>query len=118
MHIKIESTNDFFARGKMTASLADQGLLRNESKIVSFENAEDLARVASAAKIDLFRSIRSHSGSIADISKRLNRDRSAVKRDIDVLKSIGLVDIKTMSNAGHGTKKEVVACDNQVFMAW
>ena len=89
-----------------------------KSKIVSLENAEDLAKVVSAAKIDLFRSIRSHSGSITDISKRLNRDCSAVKRDIDVLQSIGLVDIRTMKNAGHGTKKEVIASDSQVFMAW
>lgn len=118
MHIKIESTEDFFARGKTTASLADKGLLINESRIVSFENAEDLAKVVSAAKIDLFRSIRAHSGSITDISKRLKRDRSAVKRDIAVLQSIGLVDVRTTNNAGHGTKKEVVACDHQVFMAW
>lgn len=118
MQIKIESTEDFFSRGKSIAQLADNGLLKNDSKIVSFENAEDLAKVVSAAKIDLFRSIRSRSGSITDISKRLNRDRSAVKRDIDVLQSIGLVDVLTINNAGHGTKKEVVACDNQVFMAW
>lgn len=118
MHIKIESTADFFARGKLIASLADNGLLKKESKIVSFENAEDLAKVASAAKIDLFRAVRFRSGSIADISKRLNRDRSAVKRDIDVLQAIGLVDVRSIKNAGHGIKKEVVACDNQVFMAW
>lgn len=118
MHIKIESAEDFFTRGKSIASLADQGMLEKESRVVSFENSEDLARVVSAAKIDLFRTVRSHSGSITDISKRLNRDRSAVKRDIDVLQSIGLVDVLTMKNAGHGTKKEVVVCDKQVFMAW
>jgi predicted transcriptional regulator len=118
MHITIESTEDFFARGKSVAALADKKLLVNQSRIVSFENAEDLAKVVSAAKIDLFRSIRSSSGSITDISKRLNRDRSAVKRDIDVLQSIGLVDVRSVNNAGHGTKKEVIACDNQVFMAW
>lgn len=118
MHIKIESTEDFFARGRIAASLADKGSLVKESKIVSFENAEDLAKVASAAKIDLFRAIRTRSGSITDISRRLNRDRSAVKRDISVLQSIGLVDVRTTNNAGHGVKKEVVACESQVFLAW
>ena len=67
MHIKIESTEDFFNRGKAIASLADKGLLEKESKIVSFEHAEDLAKVVSAAKIDLFRAIRLRSGSITDI---------------------------------------------------
>lgn len=118
MHIKIETTADFFSRGQAAASLADKNLLSMESKVVSFENAEDLARLVSAAKIELFRTVRSHSGSITELSKRLNRDRSAVKRDIDVLQSIGLVDVRTMKNSGHGTKKEVVACDQQVFMAW
>ena len=64
MHIKIANTEDFFARGKAIASLADKGLLESESRIVSFENAEDLAKVVSATKIDLFREIRSQSGSI------------------------------------------------------
>ena len=45
MHIKIESTDEFFSRGKAIASLADKGLLKKESKIVSFEHAEDLAKV-------------------------------------------------------------------------
>ena len=118
MHIKIESTDEFFSRGKAIASLADKGLLKKESKIVSFEHAEDLAKVVSAAKIDLYRAIRLKSGSISEIAQRLKRDRSAVKRDIDVLQSIGLVELHTLKNAGHGTKKEVVACDNQVLMAW
>ena len=118
MHIKIESTEDFFVRGKAIASLADKGTLEAAGKIVTFENAEDLASVVSAAKIALFREVRAHSGSITDISKRLNRDRSAVKRDIDVLQSIGMVEVITTKNEGHGIKKQVVACDRQVLMAW
>ncbi len=118
MKITIENTEDFFKRGKHTATLADEGLALTASKIVSFENAEDLAKVVSAAKIDLFRAVRSHSGSITELAKRLNRDRSSVKRDVDVLQSIGLVDVHTAKNAGHGTKKEVFVCDNQVLMAW
>ncbi|MEQ1601255.1 MAG: HTH domain-containing protein [Methylophilaceae bacterium] len=117
MQIKIESTEDFFARGKSVATLADQGNLEAACSIVSFENAEDLARVITAAKIRLFREIRAHPGSISDISKRLNRDRSSVKRDIDVLHAIGLVDMNIKINAGHGIKKEVVVRDPQVLMA-
>lgn len=118
MNIIIESTEDFFKRGKATAVLADKGLLKEQSRIVSFENSEDLARVVSAAKIDLFREIRLRSGSITDIAQRLKRDRSAVKRDIDVLQSVGLVELHTLKNAGHGTKKEVSASESQVLMAW
>jgi predicted transcriptional regulator len=69
MQIKMESANDFFARGRVTAFLADIELLQNENRIFSFENAADLAKVVSAAKIDLFTSIRSHSASITDIEE-------------------------------------------------
>jgi hypothetical protein len=40
--IKIESTDEFFAKGKKLASLADKGILIEESKAISFEDAEDL----------------------------------------------------------------------------
>lgn len=117
MQIKIESTADFFARGKSIAAIADDGILETSSRIISFENAEDLAKVVTAAKIELFREIRAHPGSITEISRRLHRDRSAVKRDIDALCAIGLLNVLTKKNDGHGVKKEVFACDQQVLMA-
>lgn len=118
MQIKIESTEEFFKRGKSIGSQADQNALVAESKIISFENAEDLASVVSPAKINLFRSVRSAPGSITEISTRLKRDRSAVKRDVDVLCAYGLLDVRSIKNAGHGLKKEVVATEANILMAW
>ena len=118
MHINIVSTENFFARGKTLAILADQGLLKSESQMVSFESSKDLARVVSATRIDLFRSIRHQAGSVTSIAHRLKRDRSAVRRDIAVLRSIGVVEMRTVKNEIHGTKEEVFACVQQVLISW
>ncbi len=118
MQIKIESTEEFFKRGKGIAAQADQSTLHSVSKVISFENAEDLASVVSPAKINLFRSVRNTPGSITEISTRLKRDRSAVKRDVEVLRAYGLLDVRSIKNAGHGLKTEVVATEANIFMAW
>lgn len=43
---KIESTYEFFAKGKKLASLADKGLLKEESNTITFEDAEDLETIS------------------------------------------------------------------------
>ena len=48
-------------------------------------------------------------GSITEISERLHRDRSAVKRDIDELERAGLVTVVEKAHPGHGRMKEVRA---------
>jgi len=50
------------------------------------------------------------SGSITDLSQRLHRDRSAVKRDIDELERIGLVEVEDMPFPGHGRQKRGSCC--------
>lgn len=55
-------------------------------------------------------------GSITEISTRLHRDRSAVKRDIDELERAGLVVVDTKPLPGHGRKKEVRAVAQQVVL--
>ena len=45
---------------------------------------------------------------------RLHRDRSAVKRDIDVLAKAGFVLIEEKENPGHGRVKEVRAAAKSI----
>jgi predicted transcriptional regulator len=47
------------------------------------------------------------------ISERLHRDRSAVKRDVDELERAGLVTIADKVLPGHGRMKEVRATANR-----
>ncbi|MDP4027437.1 MAG: HTH domain-containing protein [Gallionella sp.] len=115
--IKVASTDEFFKRGKEISGLADQGKRIPRERIISFENPEDLARLVTTAKLVLFREVKKCPGSITDLSQRLHRDRSAVKRDIDELERIGLVEVEEIPFPGHGRKKEVRATAKQVLLA-
>lgn len=115
--IKLASTDEFFKRGKAIAKLADQGKRIPRERIISFEDPDDLARLITTAKLVLFREVKACPGSITDLSHRLHRDRSAVKRDIDELERIGLVEVEERHFPGHGRKKEVRAVAEQVLLA-
>lgn len=109
--------DDFFKRGKQVAQLADQGKPIPCERTISFEDPEDLARLVTTAKLLLFREVRGCPGSITDLAMRLRRDRSSVKRDVDALERIGLLEVKEKPFPGHGRMKEVRAVAEQVFLA-
>jgi predicted transcriptional regulator len=115
--IKTGSIEEFFQRGKTLASLADSGKTLDQGCIISFEDADDLAKVVTVAKMSLFREIRERPGSITEVSTRLHRDRSAVKRDIDFLQMAGLIEVEDKPLPGHGRKKEVRVVADQVLLA-
>jgi predicted transcriptional regulator len=115
--IKVSNANEFFNRGKETAKLADKGKRISRERTISFEDPEDLARLITTAKLVLFREVRACPGSITVLSQRLHRDRSAVKRDIDELEKIGLLEVEEKPFPGHGRKKEVRAVAEQVLLA-
>lgn len=115
--LTIADTDEFFKRGKQIAKLADKGKPLPRERIIAFEDPKDLARLMTTAKLVLFREVKSCPGSITDISQRLHRDRSAVKRDIDELARYGLVKVTEKPFAGHGRIKEVRAVAQQVLLA-
>ena len=115
--IKVETPDDFFKRGRTVAKLADQGKLIPRERIIAFEDPEDMARLITTAKLALFREVRLQPGSITELSERLHRDRSAVKRDVSELERAGLIEVEEMPLPGHGRKKEVRAIAEQVLLA-
>ncbi|MEJ1958419.1 MAG: HTH domain-containing protein, partial [Nitrosomonadales bacterium] len=115
--IKVANTDEFFKRGKELAKIADQAKRIPREQVISFEDPEDLARLITTAKLVLFREVKECFGSITELSQRLHRDRSAVKRDIDELERFGLVEVEDMPFPGHGRKKEVRAVAEQVLLA-
>jgi len=115
--IKMEGPAEFFRRGREVARLADQGKPIPRERVIAFEDPEDMARLITTAKLALFREVRNCPGSITELSARLHRDRSAVKRDIDELERAGLIEVETKPLPGHGRKKEVRAIAEQVLLA-
>ena len=98
---------DFFKRGKKLAKLAGAGKPIQHEIVISFEEPSALLKLLTAARFDLFRSIKECPDSITGIAERLHRDRSAVKRDIDQLARAGMVMIEECPLPGHGRMKQV-----------
>lgn len=46
--------------------------------------------------------------SISELALAVNREQSAVSKDIGRLKKLGLIRVEEVSNAGHGRKKIVI----------
>lgn len=107
--IKTGTEEDFFKRGRHLARVADRGELLPEERIISFEEPAELMKLITSARLALFRSVKEMPGSITQISERLHRDRSAVKRDVNELERAGLVTITEKVLPGHGRMKEVRA---------
>ncbi|MCM2358294.1 MAG: MarR family transcriptional regulator [Geobacteraceae bacterium] len=98
---------DFFQRGKGLARRLDNGERVPAANIITFEDPEDILELVTAARVDLFRAVKDEPGSIAEIARRLHRDRSAVKRDVDILAAAGLIQVETKPFRGHGRMKFV-----------
>jgi len=111
--IETATEKDFFESGRRLAHLADSGERLPEQRVISFEDPADLLRLLTGARLALFRAIKEKPDSITDISWRLHRDRSAVKRDVDELARFGLVEIESKVLPGHGRMKEVRAVAGQ-----
>lgn len=107
--IKTGTEGDFFNRGRLVAKAADRGEPLPQERIVSFEDPADVMKLITATRLALFRAVKEMPGSITEISERLHRDRSAVKRDVDELERAGLVAISEKVLPGHGRMKEVRA---------
>lgn len=101
--------NEFFKRGRDLARMLDRGGEIAAETVITFEDAEDLLEVITRARVDLLRAVNEEPGSITDIARRLHRDRSAVKRDVDILAAAGLVQVESRPSPGHGQKKFVTA---------
>ena len=107
--VKTADEREFFARGKRIAKAADQAAPLPVEHVVSFENPADLLRLLTVGRLDLFKAVRAQPDSITGIAERLHRDRSAVKRDLDQLASMGMVTVEDRALPGHGRMKFVRA---------
>lgn len=100
---------DFFERGSAFARKLDNGEQGEPECIISFEDPQELLELVTTARLNLFRTVKEEPGSIAEIARRLHRDRSAVKRDVDKLAEAGLVHVENKPFRGHGRMKIVTA---------
>lgn len=116
MEVNTCSEEHFFGRGRYISRLIDSGEELAEAHILSFEDPEDMLRLLTETRVKLFMAVKEMPGSITDVAARLHRDRSAVKRDVDVLAEAGMVTVTSVKFPGHGLKKEVRAVADRLVL--
>lgn len=97
----------FFRQGQEIARKLDRGEKVEPVHMISFEDPEDMLELITTGRLKLFRAIKNEPGSITDIARRLHRDRSAVKRDVELLASAGIIEVEDRPFPGHGRIKYV-----------
>ena len=74
---------------------------------MTFEDPADLVRVLSAERVRVINAIRERPAPVSELAATLRRDRKAVKLDVSLLESFGLVNAREEINPGHGRKKVI-----------
>jgi predicted transcriptional regulator len=108
------TTEEYFARVREIARQIDRGEVPKPVFTLTFEDPADMFAVMSPARLELFRAAKADPSSITAIATRLHRDRSTVKKDIDILVAAGLLDIEEVPLPGHGRQKFVRATADRI----
>jgi predicted transcriptional regulator len=79
------------------------------SKGITFENAAEMVRLLTPARLNLFETVKKQTVSIKDLARSLGRDVSAVRRDVVALEKFGIVNSRQVVNPGHGRVRMISA---------
>ena len=107
--VRTDDIASFFKRAKDTARRADQGKPFSGKVTLSFEDPQRMFAVLSVARRRLMVEIMQEPKTISQLSTRLQRNRSAITKDVGVLESLGLIVSQREVNPGHGIQKIVRA---------
>ena len=107
LNVSTGTTEDFFERSLKRARRLDRGKKLATEIRLTFEDPADQLRVLTAQRVRVIRAVRKKPAPVSDLAIVLKRDRTAVKRDVKILTSFGLVKIREETNPGHGRRKIV-----------
>jgi predicted transcriptional regulator len=97
----------FFERSRDRARKLDGGKKLPAEMRLTFENPADLVRALTLQRVRVLHAVRKKPAPVSDLAIVLKRDRTAVKRDVRILTSLGLVKMHEETNPGHGRRKIV-----------
>lgn len=101
------SVEAFVARSLERARRLDRGERLPSEITMTFEDPADLVRVLSAERVRVLRAVRTKPAPVSELAATLRRDRKAVRRDVSLLESFGLVHAREEINPGHGRKRVI-----------
>lgn len=99
------SVEAFIGRSLERARRLDRGEKLASEITMTFENPADLVRVLSAERVRVIHALREKPAPVSELAATLRRDRKAVKRDVTLLESFGLVNAREEINPGHGRRR-------------
>lgn len=105
--IRTGDVNGFFARAKEVARRADRGQAFEGKVTLAFEDPQRMFAVLSEARRRLMLEVMREPQTINELTQRLNRNRSAITKDVGLLEKFGLVVSQRQANPGHGIQKVV-----------
>jgi predicted transcriptional regulator len=97
----------FIGRSLERARRIDRGDRLPSEITLTFEDPADLVQVLSAERVRVIHAIRKKPAAVSELAATLQRDRKAVKRDVSLLESYGLVNTREEINPGHGRKRVI-----------
>jgi predicted transcriptional regulator len=95
----------FVGRSLERARKMDRGEKLPSEISMTFEDPADLVRVLSAERVRVIHAVREKPAAVSELAVTLRRDRKAVKRDVSLLESFGLVSGREEINPGHGRRR-------------
>jgi len=95
----------FVGRSLERARKVDRGEKLPSEISMTFEDPADLIRVLSAERVRVIHAVREKPAPVSELAVTLRRDRKAVKRDVSLLESFGLVSGREEINPGHGRRR-------------
>jgi predicted transcriptional regulator len=99
------SADAFIGRSLERARRIGRGERLQPEITMTFEDPADLVRVLSAERVRLIHAVRRKPAAVSELAVALGRDRRAVKRDVSLLESLGLVNTRAEINPGHGRRR-------------
>ena len=105
IEIRVEKAEAFFDRGRRIARLADRREAIPPSRVVAFEDVESFLLLLTQKRVLLLKQLKHTPASISELARKLNRDRSAVTRDVQLLERFGVVQVTEKPLPGHGKQK-------------
>lgn len=114
--IRTDDLEGFFARAKDAACRADRGQTFEDKVTIAFEDPQRMFAVLSEARRRLISEVMHEPKSINELTNRLQRNRSAITKDVGMLERMGLIVSSRRSNPGHGIQKMVKSVAPRIEM--
>jgi len=107
LNVSTGTAQALFKRSFDRARKLDRGEKLPTELRLTFEDPTDLLRALTAQRVRVLHVVRNKPAPVSELAIVLKRDRTAVKRDVKILTSLGLLISREETNPGHGRRKIV-----------